>query len=55
VTVYVTNSSNKVLDNSSYSLNGNTLTFTENLSIADTYSISVNGTVMMTVTTSGKN
>ncbi len=55
VTVYVTNSANKVLDNASYLLNGGVLTFTENLSAPDTYTISVNGTVMLTVTTGSRN
>jgi hypothetical protein len=41
VHVTVTNSSGKVIDDGDYTTNGGSLTFTENLSFADTYTISV--------------
>ena len=52
VHVKVTNSSGEVIDNADYTTDGGVLTFTENLSFADTYTISVDGKVVLTVTTS---
>ena len=49
--VKVVNSSGKTIDNGNYQLNGGQLTFTENLSIPDTYTVYVNNVLMLTVTT----
>ena len=51
VHVTVTNSSGKVIDEADYTTTGGSLSFTENLSFADTYTISVNNRVVLTVTT----
>ena len=51
VHVTVTNGSGKVIDDGDYTTNGGTLSFTENLSFADTYTIYVNAAVVLTVTT----
>jgi len=51
VHVTVTNSSATVIDDSDYTTNGGVLSFTENLSFADTYTVSVNNQVALTVTT----
>jgi hypothetical protein len=52
VHIRVTNSAGTVIDDGDYQTEGGTLRFTENLSFADTYTISINGTVALTVTTS---
>jgi len=51
VHVTVTNSSGMVIDDGDYTTNGGVLSFTENLSFADTYTISVNHQIVLTVTT----
>jgi hypothetical protein len=51
VHVVVTNSSGKVIDDGNYTTTGGILSFTENLSFADTYTISVNNQPVLTVTT----
>lgn len=51
VHITVTNSAGKVLDDGDYAPNGGVLSFTENLSVADTYTIAVNYQAVMTVTT----
>jgi hypothetical protein len=51
VHVTVTNSAGNTIDDGDYTTNGGTLSFTENLSFADTYTISVNGKVVLTITT----
>ena len=51
VHVTVTNSSGKVIDDGDYTTDGGNLAFTENLSFADTYTISINQKVALTVTT----
>ena len=54
VHVTVKNSSGEAIDDADYTTNAGTLTFTENLSFADTYTISVNSLVVLTVTTGGE-
>lgn len=49
--VRVINGDGKVIDSGTYQTNGGILTFVENLSVADTYTVSVNGVVMLTVST----
>jgi hypothetical protein len=51
VHVTVTNSSGMVIDDGDYTTNGGSLSFTENLSFADTYTISLNHQFALTVTT----
>jgi hypothetical protein len=51
VHVTVKNGSGKVIDDGDYTTNGGALSFTENLSFADTYTISVNSVAVLTVTT----
>jgi hypothetical protein len=51
VHVSVTNSSGKVIDDGDYTTSGGVLSFTENLSFADTYTIAVNSQTVLTVTT----
>ena len=51
VHITVTNGSGKVIDDGDYTTNGGVLSFTENLSFADTYTISLNGVAVLTVTT----
>src|SRR5262249_16201253 len=51
VHVTVTNSQGTVVDNSDYGTTGGNFSFTENFSIADTYSIAVDGTTLLSVTT----
>ncbi len=51
VHITVTNSSGKVIDDGDYTTSGGTLSFAENLSFADTYTISVNNRIVLTVTT----
>ncbi len=51
VHVRVTNSSQEVIDDGDYTTTGGVLTFTENLSFADTYTITVNHQVVLQVTT----
>jgi hypothetical protein len=51
VHIKVTNTSGKVIDDGDYTTNGGALSFTENLSFADTYTVSVDGRVALTVTT----
>lgn len=51
VHVTVTNSAGTVVDDSDYGTTGGNFTFTENFSIADTYSITVDGTTLLSVTT----
>ena len=51
VHITVTNSSGKVIDDGDYTTAGGILSFAENLSFADTYTISVNGRVVLAVTT----
>jgi hypothetical protein len=51
VHITVTNSSAEEIDDGDYTTNSGILTFTENLSFADTYTISVNHTAVLTVTT----
>ena len=50
VHITVTNSSGKVIDDGDYTTSGGILSFAENLSFADTYTISVNNQVVLTVT-----
>ena len=52
VHVTVKNSSGKVIDDGDYTTNSGALKFTENLSFADTYTISINNQAVLTVTTS---
>lgn len=52
VHITVTNSSGQVIDDGDYTTSAGVLTFNENLSFADTYTISVNYQVVLTVTTS---
>jgi hypothetical protein len=54
IDVRITNSSGKVLDAGQYQVNNGVLSFTENMSIGDTYSVYVAGTLMLTVAT-GRN
>src|SRR5664279_1839153 len=49
--VKVTNSAGRVIDDGDYTTNGGVLSFTENFSFADTYSITVDDRVVMEVTT----
>src|SRR5215467_11900363 len=49
--VLVTNSSGEVIDNGQYTTSNGVLRFVENLSFADTYTISINGVAVLTVTT----
>jgi hypothetical protein len=51
VHVTVTNSSGRVIDDGDYTTNAGILSFTENLSFADTYTISVDSHTVLTVTT----
>ena len=51
VHVTVTNSSGTTIDDGDYKTEGGVLSFTENLSFADTYRIAVNGQFALTVTT----
>jgi len=51
VHITVTTSAGTVLDDGDYSPNSGILTFTENMSVADTYTIAVNYQAVMTVTT----
>jgi hypothetical protein len=51
VHITVTNSSGKVIDDGDYTTSGGTLSFAENLSFADTYTVSVNNQAILTVTT----
>jgi hypothetical protein len=51
VHVLVTNSSGSVIDDGNYTTSGGNLSFTENLSFADTYTISLNNQAVLTVTT----
>jgi hypothetical protein len=51
VHVTVTNSASQEIDDGDYTTNSGILSFTENLSFADTYTISVNHTAVLTVTT----
>jgi hypothetical protein len=51
VHITVTNSSGQEIDDGDYTTNGGILSFTENLSFSDTYVISVNQQVVLTVTT----
>jgi hypothetical protein len=51
VHITVKNSSGQVIDDGDYTTYGGILSFTENLSFADTYTISVNRSVVLTVTT----
>jgi hypothetical protein len=49
--VTVKNSAGKVIDDGDYKTTAGVLTFTENLSFADTYTISVDDVALLTVTT----
>ena len=49
--VKVTNSAGQVIDDGDYTTKDGVLTFTENLSFADTYAIAVNDKVVLMVTT----
>ena len=51
VHVTVTKSSGDAIDDADYTTYLGTLTFTENLSFPDTYSIAVNGKVLLTIAT----
>ena len=51
VRVTVKKSSGQVIDDGEYTTNSGVLSFVENLSFADTYEISINGHVVLTVTT----
>jgi hypothetical protein len=51
VHITVSNSAGTVIDDGDYTTNGGILSFTENLSFADTYTISVNRRAIVTVTT----
>jgi hypothetical protein len=51
VHITVTNSSGKAIDDGDYTTSGGALAFTENLSFADTYTISIDGRAILTVTT----
>lgn len=51
VHVKVVNSAGEVIDNGDYSTTNGTLRFVENLSFAGTYTISINGQAVLTVTT----
>ena len=51
VHVTVTKSSGDAIDDADYTTSLGVLTFTENLSFPDTYSIAVNGKVLLTVVT----
>ncbi len=53
VRVKVTNSTGDVIDDGDYTTKSGVLTFTENLSFADTYSVSINGQIVLTVNTAG--
>ncbi|PWU11749.1 MAG: hypothetical protein C5B51_02010 [Terriglobia bacterium] len=52
VHITVTNSSGNAIDDGDYRTADGILTFTENLSFADTYTISISGHPVLTVTTS---
>ena len=52
VHVKVTNSGGDQVDDGDYTTNGGVLTFVENLSFADTYTIKVDGQTLLVVTTS---
>lgn len=54
VHVIVTNSSGQVIDDGYYTTADGILKFVENLSFADTYSISVNDLTILSVTTQGR-
>jgi hypothetical protein len=51
VHIKVTNSSSDEIDDGDYTTNNGILSFTENLSFADTYTISLDHVVVLTVTT----
>ena len=51
VHVTVTNSAGMAIDDGDYTTNNGALSFTENLSFADTYTISVNRQILLAVTT----
>ena len=51
VHITVTNSTGEEIDDGDYTTNSGALSFTENLSFVDTYTISVNHTAVLTVTT----
>ena len=51
VHVTVTNSAGQEIDDGDYTTNNGVLSFTENLSFADTYTISLNHDAVLTVTT----
>jgi hypothetical protein len=51
VHITVTNGSGQVIDDGDYTTESGNLSFTENLSFADTYSISVNGKSALVVKT----
>jgi hypothetical protein len=51
VHVKVTNRAGDVIDESDYTTSDGVLSFVENLSFADTYTVSVNGQAALTVTT----
>jgi hypothetical protein len=51
VHITVTNSSGQEIDDGDYTTSEGILSFTENLSFADTYTISMNHQVILTVTT----
>ncbi len=51
VHVTVTNGSGMAIDDGDYTTSGGALSFTENLSFADTYTISLNHQFVLTVTT----
>ena len=51
VHVTVTNSANTKIDDGDYTTTDGILSFAENLSFADTYTISVNNHVVLTITT----
>lgn len=54
IDVRITTSSGKVLDAGQYQVTNGALSFTENMSSPDTYSVYVGGTLMLTVIT-GRN
>jgi hypothetical protein len=51
VHITVTNSAGDLIDDADYTTNGGVLSFTENLSFVDTYTISVNHHIVLTVAT----
>lgn len=54
VHVKVTNGSGQAIDDGDYTTTGGALTFTENLSFSDTYTISIDGRVVLAVSTSNE-